>query len=81
VLSTVAANHTQALLAADHGRTSALIDGYQLAFITGAATIGAGIILAFALLRPRAPRAELQLAAADDTPNVPTTFHIEDQAA
>jgi EmrB/QacA subfamily drug resistance transporter len=81
VLSTVAANHTQALLAADHGRTSALIDGYQLAFITGAAAIGAGIILAFALLRPRAPRAELQLAAADDTPHVPTTLHIEDQAA
>jgi EmrB/QacA subfamily drug resistance transporter len=33
VLSTVAANHTKGLLAADHGLTSSLIDGYQLAFV------------------------------------------------
>ena len=83
VLSTVAANHTQSLLAADHGRTSALIDGYQLGFITGAAVIGVGIVLAFALLRPRAPRSELRLAEAgggDPAPG-PSTFQIEDQAA
>jgi EmrB/QacA subfamily drug resistance transporter len=62
VLSTVAANHTKALLAADEGLTSALIDGYQLAFLAGAITIAAGIALAFALLGPRRPRGELQLA-------------------
>ena len=39
------------------GRASALIGGYQVAFITGAAVIGAGMVLAFALLRPRPPPA------------------------
>jgi hypothetical protein len=64
VLSTVAANHTQGLLSDGHGPTSSLIGGYQVAFLAGAATIGAGIVLAFALLRPRDPRSELQLAEA-----------------
>ena len=82
VLSTVAANHTQSLLAADHGRTSALIDGYQLGFITGAAVIGVGIVLAFALLRPRDPRPELQLAEAPaDTDTVLVPVPMEEQAA
>ena len=62
VLSTVAANHTKGLLADDHGVASSLIGGYQVAFLAGAATIAAGIVLAFALLRPRDPRPELQLA-------------------
>ena len=35
------------------GLTSSLIGGYHLAFLVGAATITAGIVLAFALLRPR----------------------------
>jgi EmrB/QacA subfamily drug resistance transporter len=61
VLSTVAANHTKSLLADDHGLAAALVGGYQLAFVAGAAAIGAGIILAFALLRPRTPRPEPQL--------------------
>jgi EmrB/QacA subfamily drug resistance transporter len=62
VLSTVAANHTKGLLADDHGVASSLIGGYQVAFLAGAGTIAAGIVLAFALLRPRDPRPELQLA-------------------
>jgi MFS family permease len=61
VLSTIAASHTKAL-ADDHGLTSSLIGGYQLAFIAGAVVIGAGIVLAFALLRPQTPQQELQLA-------------------
>ena len=64
VLSTVAANHTKGLLATHHGATSALIDGYQVAFLAGALAIAVGIALAFALLRPRAPRQELQPAEA-----------------
>jgi hypothetical protein len=36
VLSTIAANHTKALVADDHGLTSSLISGYQLAFLAGA---------------------------------------------
>ncbi len=62
VLSTIAANHTKGLLADDHGVASSLIGGYQVAFLAGAATIAAGIVLAFALLRPRDPRPELRLA-------------------
>ena len=53
VLSTIAANRTKGLLSAHQGLTSSLIGGYHLAFIVGAATITAGIVLAFALLRPR----------------------------
>ena len=84
VLSTVAANHTKSLLADDHGLTSSLVDGYQLAFITGAVTIAAGMVLAFALLRPRTPRTEIRLAeatAGHDTAHANTTLQIEDQAA
>jgi EmrB/QacA subfamily drug resistance transporter len=72
VLSTIAANHTKAL-ADDHGLTDSLIGGYQLAFLAGAVAIGTGIVLAFALLRPREPREQLELA--------PTTFEIEEKAA
>jgi EmrB/QacA subfamily drug resistance transporter len=83
VLSTIATNHTKAL-SDDHGLTSALIGGYQLAFLAGALAISTGIALAFALLRPRNPRQELQLAAApagDAGPRVPATFDIEEKAA
>ena len=71
VLSTIAANHTKELLSTDHGLTSSLVDGYQLAFITGAVVIGAGIVLALILLRPSNPQPE---------PSVNTTLNIEDGA-
>ena len=64
--------------------TSSLIGGYQLAFLAGAAVIAVGIVLAFALLRPRDPRLELQLAqgsAEDDGPRAHANFKIEEQAA
>ena len=72
VLSTIAANHTKAL-ADDHGPVSALIGGYQLAFLAGAAAIGTGIVLAFALLSDRATRR--------CEGSVPTKFDIEEKAA
>jgi EmrB/QacA subfamily drug resistance transporter len=84
VLSTVAANHTKGLLSADHGLTSSLIGGYQLAFLAGAATIAMGIVLAFALLRPRNAQPELQLAEArsdSDTASIPANLDMEQQAA
>jgi EmrB/QacA subfamily drug resistance transporter len=62
VLSTVAADHTKGLMADDVGLTNALIGGYHVAFLTGAVVIAAGIVLAFVLLRPRTPSAELRLA-------------------
>ena len=60
VLSTVAAEHTQGLIADGHTTTNALISGYHLAFFAGAAVIGAGIILAVTLL-PRVAQAEADL--------------------
>jgi EmrB/QacA subfamily drug resistance transporter len=79
VLSTIAANHTKGLVAAHHGLTSSLIDGYQLAFVAGAGAIATGAGLAFVLLRPRGQRRELQPAAADSP--VPTNLDMEKQAA
>ncbi|MEA2127046.1 MAG: hypothetical protein QOI80_3828, partial [Solirubrobacteraceae bacterium] len=82
VLSTLAANHTKGLLSAHHGLTSSLIDGYQLAFLTGAATITTGIALAFALLRPRVARPEIQLAGSSEgDTSLPTNFDLEETAA
>jgi EmrB/QacA subfamily drug resistance transporter len=83
VLSTVAANHTKALLSADQGLTSSLIGGYQVAFLAGAATIAIGIVLAFALLRPRDAQPELQLAEAraEDGATAPANLDMEQQAA
>src|SRR4051794_6874099 len=75
VLGTVAANHTKGLVAAGHEPTAALLSGYHLAFVAGAATIAAGIALAFVLLRPRAAT----VAAADDAP-APATFDLEHAA-
>jgi MFS family permease len=67
VLSTVAANHTKGLLAAHQSLTSSLISGYHVAFLAGAAAIGAGIVLAFVLLRPRAALPKVELASAPQT--------------
>ena len=64
VLSTLAANRTKGLLSAHRGLTSSLIGGYHLAFLVGAATITAGIVLAVALLRPRPMEPGLHLADA-----------------
>jgi MFS family permease len=82
VLSTVAANHTKGLLSDGQGLTSSLLGGYHVAFIAGAAAIGSGIVLAFALLRPREP--ELQLAKApveSSTVRIPASVATEEQAA
>ena len=60
VLSTLAANHTQGLIADGHGTADSLIAGYHLAFFAGAAVIGVGIVLALTLL-PRVAQAEEEL--------------------
>ena len=76
VLSTVAANHTKELLSDGNGLTSSLLGGYHVAFLAGAVAIGAGIVLAFALLRPRPPRHELQ-----PVDRTPIRLAMEEQAA
>ena len=63
-LSTVAANHTKALLSTHHDLTGSLIGGYHVAFIAGAAAIAAAIVLAFVLLPRRGERPALKVAAA-----------------
>ena len=68
----------RACLAAHHGLTSSLISGYQLAFIIGAATIAVGIVLAFALLRPRDAQPERETA---DNDSVLLNLDMEQQAA
>jgi EmrB/QacA subfamily drug resistance transporter len=82
VLSTIAANQTKGQLAIHDGVTSALLSGYHLAFLVGAATIVTGIALALVLLRPGTPRSELQVAPnADDIRSLPTDLDLEQQAA
>jgi EmrB/QacA subfamily drug resistance transporter len=78
VLSTIAADHTKGMLSDGHGPVGALIGGYQVAFVTGAAAIVAGIFLAQALLRPRKPRPPVRLARPGTAP-VPAV--LEEQAA
>jgi hypothetical protein len=58
----VATNHTEGLHGAYHGRTGSPIGGYHLAFLARAAAIAAGMVLALALLRPRAERRAPELA-------------------
>jgi MFS family permease len=73
VLSTLAADRTQGLVADGDDVTSALLGGYHLAFLAGAIAIVAGIVLAIALLRPRDPqRAEER---------IPAHLVVEEQAA
>jgi EmrB/QacA subfamily drug resistance transporter len=78
VLSTVAANHTKALLADGDGATSALLGGYHVAFVAGALVIATGIVLAFALLRPRDPQLQVADAPAE---RIRPTVALENQAA
>ena len=63
VLGTIATNHTKGLVAAGQPLTTSLIGGYHLAFLTAAATIGAGIVLALVLLRPRVAEPVVELPA------------------
>ncbi len=51
VLSTIATNHTKALIAQGHEVIGALTDGYQLAIFIAAACVLVGLILAPVLLR------------------------------
>jgi EmrB/QacA subfamily drug resistance transporter len=84
VLSTIATNQTKGLLAAHQGANAALIGGYHLAFLAGAATITVGIAIAFVLLRERAALPGLELAehrGHSDRLNDPSNFETEQQAA
>jgi MFS family permease len=83
VLGTLATDHTKALLNEHHAVTSSLVSGYHLAFVTGAAVIAIGLLLALALLRPRNQRPSLQLADAGrrDAATTLNDLEMERQAA
>ncbi len=66
VLSTIADSRTSAQAAA--GVARALSDGFDLAFLVGAAFCVAGALLAALLLRERTPRAEALSPAPDASP-------------
>jgi EmrB/QacA subfamily drug resistance transporter len=77
IFSTVAANHTQGLVADGHDLTGSLISGYDVAFLAGAVAIAVGIVLAFVLLRPGDRRPGLRLAPG----GAPTNLDLEREAA
>ena len=79
VLSTIATEHTKSLLSDGQAPAGALIGGYQVAFITGAVAIGAGILLAQRLLRPRKPRPPMRVARPGAAPA--PALAMEEQAA
>jgi EmrB/QacA subfamily drug resistance transporter len=64
LLSTFATNHTHALTAAHVGPDAALVGGYQLAYLIGAGSVLAAIVIAFVTLR--APRAALVAVPDED---------------
>jgi len=80
VLATIAADHTRGMVSDGNGLTSSLISGYHVAFAAGAVVIGAGIVLAFLLLRPRDPELQIAEAPVERTP-APARFAMEEQAA
>ena len=84
LLGTIAADRTQGLVAGGQGRVDSLISGYHLAFFSGAALIGVGLILALVLL-PRVARAEQELGELPEQPELeraaPVAADLERQAA
>jgi predicted MFS family arabinose efflux permease len=65
VLGTISTDHTRALVAAGGSLAGSLTAGYHLAFVVAAASVGAGILVSAALLRPsrRAARGRLESGA------------------
>jgi EmrB/QacA subfamily drug resistance transporter len=81
VLSTLAANHTKSLLSDHHGTTSSLIGGYHVAFLAGAGTITAGLLLAFVLLRPGRDQAQAGLVPVPAGDSTLINHELEREAA
>jgi EmrB/QacA subfamily drug resistance transporter len=65
VLATLSATRTENLLAEGTATPAALTDGYQLAFIIGAALVGLAIVAALVLLRPAAGQQQVEAPVAE----------------
>ncbi len=61
LLGTIATTHTRTLLHQHDTLTTSLLGGYHLAFVAGAVSIAAGILVALVLMRPRQARPALAL--------------------
>ena len=68
VLSTIATSRTDNLLAAGSNAASALTEGFQAAFLGGAAIAALGFVLTLVLIRGRDSRAHVELGRAEAEP-------------
>jgi EmrB/QacA subfamily drug resistance transporter len=75
-LASLATDRTRTLTVAGHSTTSALIGGYHLAFLVGAACIAVGAVIAPFALRARVAAVELGAEALEEAP-----VEVESQAA
>ncbi|HET9162512.1 MAG TPA: MFS transporter [Solirubrobacterales bacterium] len=65
VLSTIATSHTENLLASGSNLPHALTEGFQAAFLGGAAFAALGLVLTLVLIRNRDSRAHVELGRAE----------------
>jgi EmrB/QacA subfamily drug resistance transporter len=65
VLATLSATRSENLLADGTATATALTEGYQLAFIIGAALVGVAIVAALVLLRPEAGQQQVEAPVAE----------------
>ena len=67
LLSTIATNHSQSLIASGHPVASSLVSGYHLAYIVGGTAVAIGIVVAIAVLR-RSGETAAEIARDEDVP-------------
>jgi MFS family permease len=68
VLSTIATSRTHHVLATGASLPHALTDGFQAAFIAGAAIAAIGLVATLVLIRTRDSRAHIEMANAQAAP-------------
>ena len=71
VLGTIATDRTRSLIGSHEGLGAALTGGYHLAFVVAAAWVGAGIVAAIVLVRPRRASAPAAGGASASAPGAP----------
>ena len=69
ILSTIATSHTESLVESGDGLKPALTDGFQIAFLGGAAFAAVGIVLTLVLIKSSDSRAHVEIGDAEATTN------------
>jgi EmrB/QacA subfamily drug resistance transporter len=67
ILSTIATSHTESLVESGDGLKPALTDGFQIAFLGGAAFAAVGIVLTLVLIKTSDSRAHVEIGNAEAT--------------